>query len=515
MACLVASLFLASVSQTIIAAVMPLIVADLGGFDRYAWAAAAYLVTATVTYPIVGRLSDAYGRKPFLVLGLAAFVAGTALVSLSQSMNQIIAFRAFQGVGGGMVTTCCHVAIADLFPPAERARFHGMIGAVYGLSSVAGPVLGGIAAERSSWEWPFFLVAIAGVPVTWLATRTYPAPVRRGDPGSIDVAGMLMLVPAVVSLTLALSAGGDDLLGGPSVRVVLLAVGMAAAAVLVFVEIRSESPIMPLKILADRLVAVCVVVSLLTSFCLYGSVFYLPAFAQIVLGRSVAGSAALLLPMLLGTVTGGILAGQLLSRAGPRYRLLAVASGSVMLAGTVLTTTIDTATSSALIATCVALTGGGFGGLASTFSVAVQNTVPFRFVGAATSALQFYRSLGGMAGLAVLGGLLSRRFGTRLDQMMTDSVRAALPDDRFTALRRDPVALVEPKTADALRSDLAATGTDGATLGDSLLESLRSAFALAMGDVFAVVAALTALALGVVLLFPLRGQPAVPTGPSG
>ena len=526
MVCVVAALFLAAISQTVIAATMPLIVAELGGFDRYAWAAAAYLVSATVTFPIVGRLSDVYGRRRFLVLGLAAFVAGSALVGLSRSMNQVIAFRAFQGVGGGMITTCCYIAIADLFAPENRGKYHGIIGAVYGFASIIGPFLGGMAAERFTWEWPFFLIALAGVPVLGLTARIYPAPRPSGKTAGIDLPGMVTLVLAVVALTLALSMGGADVAGGPSLPVGLLAFGLAMTAVFVYIEVRSEAPIMPMEVLADRVVVLSVVVMLLTSFGLYGTVFFLPPFAQIVLGVSVADSAALLLPILLGTVGGGILAGQLLSRTGTRYRLQAAGNAAIMLAGTVLTLTIDADTNRSLIGLCMALTGFGFGGLVSTFSIAVQNMVPFRLVGAATSALQFHRSLGGMAGLAVLGGLLSRRFTAQFDRTVSDRVRSALPADRLEALRKDPVAqfdrtvsdrvrsalpadrlealrkdpvaLVEPATAADLRFELAGTGAD---LADTLLESLHAAFVLAMGDVFIVVAVLTAVAVGVALLF--------------
>ena len=514
MVCVVAALFLAAVSQTVIAATMPLIVAELGGFDRYAWAAAAYLVSATVTFPIVGRLSDVYGRKRFLVLGLAAFAAGSALVGLSQSMNQIIVFRAFQGIGGGMITTCSYIAIADLFAPENRGKYHGIIGAVYGFASIIGPFLGGVAAERFTWEWPFFLIAFAGVPFIWLTARIYPASRQSGETGGIDLPGMVTLAAAVVALSLAMSMGSTDLAGGPSLLIGLLAFGLAMTAVFVYVEIRSIAPIMPMEVFTDRVVALSVVATLLTTFGLYGSVFFLPPFAQIVLGVSVADSAALLLPMLLGTVIGGILAGQLLSRVGARYRLQAVGNAAIMLAGTVLTITIDTGTSRSLIGIYVALTGFGFGGLVSTFSIAVQNTVPFRLVGAATSALQFYRSIGGMAGLAVLGGLLARRFFARFDQTVTDRVRSTLPADLLEALRKDPVALVEPETAEALRSDLAGTGADGAALADSLIESLHAAFVLAMGDVFTVVAALTAVAVGVVLLFRVPAHVAARTSES-
>ena len=355
MVCLVASLFLASVSQTILAAVMPLIVADLGGFDRYAWAAAAYLVTATVTYPIVGRLSDAYRRKRFLVAGLVTFVAGTMLVGMSQSMNQIIAFRAFQGIGGGMVTTCCYVAITDLFPPEERGKFHGMIGAVHGLSSVAGPILGGIAAERLSWEWPFFLVAMAGGTdhVAGRPDVSGAGPARRSrtdrrgrhadagacrgfpDAGSVGRRRRRSRRPVLAHRPAGLRHrdGGSLRIRRDPQRVSHHAPGDPC---------RSHGGGVRGRVAVDQL-------------CLYGSVFYLPAFAQVVLGRSVAGSVALLLPMLLGTVVGGILSGQLLSRAGPRYRLLAMGSGGVMLAGAMLTTTIDTDTSSPLIAIFVCL----------------------------------------------------------------------------------------------------------------------------------------------------------------
>ena len=167
-------MFLSALSQTVVATIVPLIVADLGGFDRYTWPSTSYLVAATVAYPIVGRLSDIYGRRAFLIAGIATFVVGSALVGLSVSMNQVIGFRAVQGAGGGIVMTCCYVSIADLFPPEDRGRFHGFLGALYAVATVVGPVMGVLVAEWLSWNWTFLFIALAGVPVLALTVRSFP-----------------------------------------------------------------------------------------------------------------------------------------------------------------------------------------------------------------------------------------------------------------------------------------------------------------------------------------------------
>lgn len=508
MVCVLLAMFLAALSQTVVATLLPIMVADVGGFERYAWAATSYMVAATVAYPIVGRLSDIYGRKRFLIAGMAVFMLGSALVGLSASMTQVVAFRAVQGIGGGVVMTCCYVSIADLFPPQDRGKYHGLIGAAYGVASVAGPILGGFVAERLSWHWAFILIALAGIPVLALMARIYPVHSRcSGNPG-LDYPGMIALVFAVVPLFLALSSGGVQYDWDAPQIVGLLAFGLAMIGVFVVLQTRASSPIMPLGIYANRVVSLAVAVTLLTSLGLYGSVLFLPLFFRVVLGVSAAVSGNLLAPMLLGMVTGGIVSGQLISRTGGHYRLQALAGTGLMAVGTYLLSTMNETTNFVACTIYVVIAGLGFGGTVATLSVAVQNTVPFALVGTATSALQFFRSLGGMLGLAVLGAVLARSFSSALDETIPAHVRDALPQGQLEALKNRPAGLGDASAAEWLKAHIADAGPDGAALANMLHDALVTALASALDDVFSIVAVVTALSFVVALFFRVLAPPA-------
>ena len=504
MTCVVLATFLAALSQTVVATAMPRIIADIGGFDRYAWAITSYLVCATIAYPIVGRLSDLYGRRRFLVLGMAIFIVGSALVGASGSMTELVLFRALQGIGGGIIMTCSYVAIADLFRPEERGKFHGLIGAVYGVASVAGPVAGGVIAERLSWHWMFVLIALSGVPVLALAARFFPKLCPPSGDTGVDWAGMLALVLALLPLLVGLSAAGVQNAWTTPGIVGLLAFGLAMTAVFVVIESRTAHPIVPLRILSSRVMSTSVCVTLLSSFVLYGGVIFLPLFFQVAMDISAAGSGNLLAPMLLGIVFGGVLSGQLLSRAGGRYRLQVLVGTGFMSAGMFLVSTMHGGTSVVLSEVYVVAAGFGFGGIVATLSVAVQNAVPVALVGVATSALQFFRSVGGMLGIAVLGVVLTRRFSSRLVRAVDDDVKAALPEGRLADMKRDPDALLDPSVAESLRADLAAVGPDGTATADLLLDALGGALAGAVDDVFTVLAIVGALAFCAALFFRHR-----------
>ena len=508
--CVVLAMSLGALSQTLVATTLPLIVADLGGFDRYTWAATSYLVAATVAFPVVGSLGDVFGRRRCLVAGMVVFMVGSVLVGMSASIEQVIAFRAIQGLGGGAVMTCCYAALADLFPPADRGKYHGLIGAVYGAASVAGPLLGGVVADLTSWEWAFLLVGVAGIPLAGLIAAIYPRSNQTVRLKSLDYAGMVTLALAVVPLLLAVSSGGVHYPWTAPEIILPLTFGLVMAAVFLVVETRAALPIMPLAIYADRVVSVALLVMFLVSLGLYGCVLFLPLFFQSVQGASATASGTLLVPMLVAMALGGIVAGQMLSRMGGGYRWQAVAHTGLMALGMYLISTIERDTSLLLAETYVVIAGLGFGGAVATTSVAVQNSVPFETVGAATSALQFFRSLGGMLGLAVLGVVLSRRFASRLDASVPDGVRATLSPTHYEALKAEPDALVDQSAAESLRTVLGSSGPDGAALAERLLDTLERVLAGALNDVFVLIAALTALSFGIALFFRVPPDAAGP-----
>ena len=510
MVCVALAMFLGALSQTVVATTMPLIIADLGGFDRYTWAATSYMVAATLAFPIVGRLSDIYGRRLFLLLGLAVFAVGSLLLGFSESMTQVVVYRAVQGVGGGTVMTCCYVSVADLFHPTERGRFHGHLSAVYGASFVVGPILGGVLADALSWRWAFLVIGLAAVPVLLLTARVFPGPSSPSESRDLDLAGIAALVFAVPPLLIALSTGGVQYDWGSPLVLGMLLFSLAMIGVFIAIEARAEAPIVPLSLYADPVVGVSVVIMLLASFGLYGSVLFLPLLFQVTFGYSAAESGALLIPTLLGMVAGGIVAGQALSRTSGYYRVQALGCAALMTAGLFLLVTLGEAGGVTPALICNVIAGLGIGGIVATLSIGVQNHVPFGVVGVATSALQFYRSVGGVVGLAVLGMLLATRFAASLEEAASDAVKGTLAAGQFEALKNDPQALVDAATAERLKADLTASGPDGAALAQDLLNALNVALGHALDSVFVVASIAAALSLVFAFFFrvTVRPQPA-------
>ena len=521
MVCVGLAMFLAALSQTVVASIMTSIVADLGGFDRYTWPATSYLVAATVAYPIVGRLSDIYGRRAFLIAGIAIFIVGSTLVGVSASMNQVIGFRLVQGIGGGIVMTCSYVSIADLFRPEDRGKFIGILGALYAVATVVGPVMGAFVAEGFSWNWVFLFIALAGVPVLALTVWIYPRPNSLPRQRGLDYPGMAVLVLAVAPLALALSSAGVLHAWDAPQSIGLLAFGLAMAALFVVIESRSGSPIMPLEIYRNRAVTVAVIVTLMTSVSLQGFVLFLPLYFQVALGVSVTQAGTMLAPMLLGMVVGAILAGQLLSRTGGHYRIQLLVSTALMAAGMYLFSTLSdgwgVAGGSPILYSQIYLviTALGFGGVVATLSVVVQNAVPFRNVGVATAALQFCRSLGGMMGLAATGVVMLQSFRSRTETMISDKVRAALPEGLLDSVKENPQALLDHARAESLRETLAATSAGDAPLADTLLNLLNLALTEALSDVFTVLWIAVALSFAVALFLRVRSATDHPTQRKG
>jgi EmrB/QacA subfamily drug resistance transporter len=480
------ALFLSALDQTVVATAMPRIIADLGGFDRFTWVTTAYLVASTTAVPIVGRLTDIHGRKIFYVAGIIVFLVGSVLAGMSQTMDQLIAFRAVQGLGGGVIMVNSFTAIADLFPPETRGKYQGFIGVVFGMSSVIGPTLGGFITDNLSWNWVFLVNIPIGVPVLVLIALLFPSIRPEVENRKHDYPGMVTLVLAVVPVLLALSWGGVQY-GWMSPQVIgLLVFGLIMAAVFIAIESRTDSPIMPLEIYRNPMVSVSLVIVFLTGFGMFGGIIFIPLFFQGVLGASATSSGSFLTPMMLGIVVGATISGQLLSRTGLRYRVFGMAGLVLMAVGMFLVSTMDETTSFTRAVGYIVVMGAGLGTTFPTFTLSVQNTTPFRLMGAATSALQFYRSVGGMLGLALLGAVMTNRFAANFERSLPGDVRAALPADQIEAIKENPQALVDPSALTGLEAQFAAAGADGAQTAEQFLAALKSSLAGAIGDVFTV-----------------------------
>ncbi len=486
MAGVLTALFLAALDQTIVGTAMPRIIADLGGFDRYTWVTTAYLVASTTAVPIVGRLTDIYGRKIFYIAGIIVFLAGSVLAGTSQTMNQLIAFRAIQGLGGGVIMANSFVAVADLFPPAERGKFQGFIGVAFGLSSVIGPTLGGFITDSLSWNWVFLINIPLGIPLILLFIWLFPNIRPEVENRKLDYPGMATLILAVVPILIALSWGGVQYPWASTQVIGMLVFGSVMVGAFIAIERKADSPVMPLDIYSNPMVAVSLIVVFLTGFGMFGAIIFIPLFFQGVLGASATSSGSFLTPMMMGIVVGAIVSGQLLSRTGGHYRIQGMIGLALMTFGLFLISTMDETTSFGVAVGYIVLMGIGMGSTFPTFTLSIQNSVPFRVMGIATSALQFYRSIGGMLGLALLGAVMARRFADKLDSSLPSGVTNALPADRLEAIKENPQALVDPSALETLQGSVAGLGAEGPQIAEQLLAVLKASLAGAIGDVFTV-----------------------------
>ncbi len=506
---LMLAIFLASLDQTVVSTAMPRIIADLGGFDRFTWVTTAYLVASTTAVPIVGRLSDLYGRKVFFLGGITVFLAGSVLAGVSQTMDQLIAFRAIQGIGGGSMMALSFTTVGDLFPPAERGKYQGIVAAVFGLSSIIGPTLGGFITDNLSWNWIFYVNVPLGLPVIALFIRFFPntRPERRSV--RLDYAGMALLVLVVVPLLIGLSLGGVQYEWFSLQIVGILVFAAVMTVTFVLVERRAEDPIMPLDIYANPVVGISLVAVFITGFAMFGSIIFIPLFFQGVLGASATSSGSFLTPMMLSMVVAATLSGQALSRLGGHYRLQGLIGIGVMTSGVVLTSRMTADTSFGQAVASIMLTGLGLGITFPSFTIAVQNAAPANQLGAVTSATQFYRSIGGALGLAVLGSLMANRFAAGLRDSLPPALMQALPQDQLARMEENPQALVNPEALESLRTGFADRGPQGEAILAELIASLQATLASAISTVFVVVAGALGIAFVVTIFLrevPLRGR---------
>jgi EmrB/QacA subfamily drug resistance transporter len=499
------AIFLASLDQTIVATAIPRIVTDLGGFDRFAWVTTAYLVASTAVIPIVGKLSDMYGRKIFFIGGIFTFVIGSVLAGVAQDMNQLIAFRAVQGVGGGVVMASSFISIGDLFPPAERGKYMGFIAGIFALSSLVGPVVGGFLTDALSWRWVFYINVPLGLPIAIAFIKIFPNPRAKSDARGIDYPGIVLLLLAIVPLMLGLSWGGSQYdWSSPQVAGVL-ALAVASTIAFIIVEMRAAEPIMPLHIYRDPIISVALLASLLLGVSMFAGSVFMPLYFQGALGESATNSGSFLTPMMLGTVVGATLVGQLMSRTGGHYRLLGIVSVALMVGGLYMMTRIDINTARGFVIGSMVLTGFGMGGTFPAYNIAIQNAVSYRNLGVATSAAQFIRAIGASAGLAVLGSLLTTRFAAGVDSAVPEEVLAKVPTDILDGLKANPDALVNEEQIADLTTRLAEIGPETASVTQPLLTGMREALASSIGEVF--LAALIVSVVALVVTIFLREIP--------
>ena len=399
LAAILLAMFLGALDQTIVGPVLPRIVGDLNGADYYTWVVTAYLLTSTVTVPVYGKLSDLYGRRPMLLLGIVLFLVGSALSGLSQSMWQLILFRGIQGLGAGSLFPIALAVIGDLFTPAERGKYQGLFGAVFGIAFLLGPGLGGFLTDTFSWHAIFYVNVPIGILALVVITALLPNVRKEGARPKIDVLGSATLVGGLVPILIALTIAEDGNWGNPWIWG-LIGLGVVLIVTFVVIEARTEEPIIPLHLFRSRTFSASMVAIFLATFGFGAAIIFLPLYYQVVQGASATESGYKLLPFLGGLILSSIASGQVVARTG-RYKPVLLVGMVFLAVGLALMTQLRAETSDAMLWSWMFVTGLGVGPTFAVFTIVVQNSVPFHDLGAATSDLTLFRQIGTTVGLTM------------------------------------------------------------------------------------------------------------------
>lgn len=400
-------MFFSSLDQTIVGTSLPRIIGDLGGMDIFAWVTTAYMLSSTTIVPIAGKLSDIFGRRVIYVLGIFIFMLGSALCGFSHSMTQLIIFRAVQGLGGGIMMPMAMIIIGDLFAPEKRGKWQGLMGALFGLSAIVGPTIGGWIVEHISWNWVFFVNLPVGLLAAILISIGLHGERRRQDKVIIDYAGAVTLVVAVITLLLGLNMGGSSYPWGSWRIIGLFVTSLVFILIFIMIEGKAKEPILSLHFFKNRVFSVSNIIGFLMGFGMFGSIMFLPLFLQAVIGISPTKAGNTIIPMMLGMVATSIIGGQLMTKV--RFRTMFLSGMTFMSIGFFLLSTLTMDSSQGVAIFYTIFLGLGMGLIMQTVTVSVQNVFPAELRGVATSSTQFFRSIGGTLGTTILGVVLNNR----------------------------------------------------------------------------------------------------------
>jgi len=502
-------MLLASLDQTIVSTAMPRVIADLHGFDRYTWVSTAYLLTSTVMVPIYGKLSDLFGRKPIFLFGVVVFLIGSALSGASQSMNQLIAFRALQGIGAGALMPIAIAIVGDLFTPRERGKWQGLTGGVWGISAIIGPTLGGWITQNASWRWVFYVNLPIGIAALLVLIFLMPTLRGRAKDVSIDYVGAALLVLGTVPLLLGFTWAGSQY-NWLSPQIIGLFAG-AFVALMSFIiyeawlERRGGQPIIEPSLFKNSIFSVSTLVTMIFGMALFGGIFFIPLYVQGVVGSSATSSGLVLTPLMLTSVVGSVVSGQLVSRLG-KYKWIAILGMLVSVAGVLLLVRLNVNSTNNDVLLAMLVLGLGLGIGMSLYTLIVQNALPTK-IGQSTATLTFFRQIGGTIALAAMGSVMTAAYLPAFHGALPAAIIHAVPAQFLTAFN-NPQILLSPTTLAQIQSHAAAMGPQSVAMLHQIIEAVKIGLAQGIHNVFVLSLGLMIVGLVAVLFLkeiPLRG----------
>jgi EmrB/QacA subfamily drug resistance transporter len=498
-------LLVSAVNQTTVSTALPRIVGDLGGLHLFSWVFTSFMLTSTTVVPLAGKLSDIFGRKPFFLGGISILLIASALAGTSGSIEELIVWRAVQGVGAGMLMGNAFAIIGDLFPPAERGKYQGLFTGVFGLASVLGPTLGGYLTDEISWRAIFYMNIPIGVIAFFMLWRWYPRKAAGGAHRPIDYTGAALLSATTVPLLLALVWAGAEFAWASPEIISLFTISGVALVIFLWNESRVPEPIIPLMLFQSRFFAVATFLSFITGMGLFGAVNYMPMFVQGVLGTTASHSGLVTSPMMLTMVVSSTVCGIVATRIG-RYRPFIITGSALISLGMLLLTQLDINSSSLAAVGAMVVIGLGIGSSMPIVNLILQNSVPHHLLGVVSSSAQFFRQIGGTLGVAVFGTLVTNRLQDSLNRELGQDLIAQTPPNLISTLE-EPRTLLNPDSLDRLEAGFNALGPQGVELYTRAVDAMRIALSDALGVVFIASVLVTGIGFLVSFLMPEPSRP--------
>lgn len=496
------AMLLSSLDQTIVSTAMPRIVQELRGIEHLSWVFTAYMLGSTVTVPVYGKLSDIFGRRKLYILGIAIFLLGSALCGLSQSMNQLILFRGLQGIGGGAMMVNSFAIIGDVFPPAERPKYQGLIGGVFGLSSVAGPLLGGWITDNFSWRWVFYVNLPLGIICILILAAALPKITTMIRDKNIDFIGAALVVTTLVPLLLLLVWGGSTYAWSSLPILISFVIVLISFVLFIRTEKRVSNPILSLQLFQNRVFVSSVTGLFFTSMGMFGCILYIPIFAQGVIGASATHSGLILTPLMLSLVTASAISGQIISRTG-KYKALAIGGTIITVLGMFFFSWMTVDTSNAQLITHMVILGAGLGSTMPIYTLAVQSAFGKERLGEVTAGTQLFRSIGATVGTAILGGIMNSRLSSEMEKLsqhpFVQQLHQLNPSEKVdgSIVQR----ILYPEMQHKIQAGFAKAGV-GPQHFNSFVTASKEAFTHSVDMIFLVSGVLMCFALAAVIFLP-------------